>query len=75
MPICEVCQSDYDKTFEITLFGRRHVFDSFECAIHAISPTCGRCGRKIPGRGVESGGRSYCGAGCATAGADGSPSG
>jgi len=27
MPVCEVCQNDYDKAFEIILAGRRHVFD------------------------------------------------
>ena len=40
MPVCEVCQNDYDKAFEIILAGRRHVFDSFECAIHGLAPKC-----------------------------------
>ena len=32
MAQCEVCGNEYDKTFEVTLGGQRHVFDSFECA-------------------------------------------
>jgi hypothetical protein len=32
---CEVCGNMYDKSFEIRMGGESHVFDSFECAIHA----------------------------------------
>ena len=38
MAACEVCGNDYDKTFQITLQGKTHTFDSFECAIHALAP-------------------------------------
>jgi hypothetical protein len=65
MPICEVCGNDYDKTFEIILAGRHHVFDSFECAIHALAPKCEHCHCKILGHGIESGGHYYCCAHCA----------
>ena len=65
MAICEVCGNDYDKTFEILAGGGRHVFDSFECAIHALAPVCERCGCRIVGHGVESNGSFYCGAHCA----------
>jgi hypothetical protein len=32
---CEVCGNDYDMAFEVHAQGAVHVFDSFECAIHA----------------------------------------
>jgi hypothetical protein len=65
MAQCEVCGNEYDKTMEITRAGETHVFDSFECAIHAIAPTCAHCGCKIIGHGIESNGSMYCCAYCA----------
>ena len=65
MPQCEVCGNEYDKTMEITLEGETHVFDSFECAIHAIAPTCDHCGCKIIGHGIEANGSIFCCAHCA----------
>jgi hypothetical protein len=65
MARCEVCGNDYDKAFEVTLAGETHVFDSFECAIHALAPTCGHCGCRIIGHGVEANGRIFCCAHCA----------
>ena len=65
MAQCEVCGNEYDKTMEITRAGETHVFDSFECAIHAIAPTCAHCGCKIIGHGIESSGSMYCCAYCA----------
>jgi hypothetical protein len=65
MGVCDVCGNDYDKAFEVILAGRRHVFDSFECAIHALAPKCEHCHCKIVGHGVESNGRYYCCAHCA----------
>jgi hypothetical protein len=47
MAQCEVCGNDYDKSFEVTAAGKRHVFDSFECAIHLLAPVCDHCGCKI----------------------------
>src|SRR5687767_2857831 len=32
MAKCEVCGNEYDKTFTVTMAGRPHIFDSFECA-------------------------------------------
>ncbi len=62
---CETCGNDYDKAFEITVGGARHVFDSFACAIHALAPACAHCGVKIIGHGLEAGDRFYCCAHCA----------
>ena len=66
MATCEVCGNDYDKAFELTVGGRTHTFDSFECAIHAVAPRCGHCGCAIIGHGVEAGGRMFCCAHCAS---------
>jgi hypothetical protein len=65
MAQCEVCGNDYDKTFQVIMRGRTHTFDSFECAIHALAPTCEHCGCKIVGHGVEIGDAFYCCAHCA----------
>jgi hypothetical protein len=60
MAQCEVCGNDYDKAFTLTIAGRSHVFDSFECAIHAVAPSCTQCGTKIIGHGVEAEGSLFC---------------
>lgn len=62
---CEHCGNDYDKTFEVTMQGRTHVFDSFECAIQMLAPTCTNCGVRIIGHGVEANGAFFCCAHCA----------
>jgi hypothetical protein len=65
MATCEVCGNDYDKSFEVVARGERHVFDSFECAIHAMAPRCAHCGCMIIGHGVEGQGTMFCCANCA----------
>ncbi len=65
MAKCDVCGNDYDKAFTVTLDGRSNTFDSFECAIHALAPTCAYCRCKVVGHGVEKGGTVYCCANCA----------
>ena len=65
MPKCETCGNDYDKAFTVTIGGEAHVFDSFECAIHRLAPTCRHCDCRILGHGVEAGGEIYCCAHCA----------
>ena len=62
---CEVCGNEYDKAFTVTVAGRTHTFDSFECAIHALAPACGHCRCKVIGHGVEQGGKVFCCANCA----------
>ncbi len=57
---CEVCGNQYDKTFQVTLGGATHTFDSFECAIHALAPKCHHCACRIVGHGLEQNGRIYC---------------
>jgi len=67
MSRCEVCENEYDKAFQIMMpeETQAHTFDSFECAVHALAPTCAHCGCKIIGHGVESGGGYCCCANCA----------
>jgi hypothetical protein len=65
MAKCEVCGNEYDKTMEITREGETHTFDSFECAIHGMAPTCDHCGCRVIGHGIEAGGSVYCCAHCA----------
>jgi hypothetical protein len=56
MARCEVCGNDHDKAFQVIVGDATRTFDSFECAIHAVVPTCAPCGRRIVGHGVEVGG-------------------
>jgi hypothetical protein len=66
MAQCEVCGNEYDKTIEVTAAGATHVFDSFECAIHALAPSCAHCGVRVIGHGVEADGRFFCCVHCAS---------
>jgi hypothetical protein len=65
MSICEVCGNNYEHAFTIIMHGRHHVFDSFECAIHALAPRCTRCDLRVIGHGVQHEERIYCSAQCA----------
>jgi len=66
MAQCETCGNDYDKAFAISVAGKSHTFDSFECAIQALAPTCDHCGCRIIGHGVEADRAIYCCAHCAS---------
>jgi hypothetical protein len=65
MAVCEVCGNEYDKSIEIVRDGESHVFDSFECAIHALAPRCEHCGIAVIGHGTEADGHVFCCAHCA----------
>ena len=64
---CEVCGNDYERAFEVVTGGKRHVFDSFECAIQALAPRCAHCACRVIGHGVDAGGKTFCCAHCAQA--------
>jgi hypothetical protein len=64
---CEVCGNEYAGAFAIIIAHERHVFDSFECAIHALAPECAHCGCKIVGHGMQVDAAFYCCAHCAGA--------
>jgi hypothetical protein len=65
MARCHTCGNDYDKTFDVDMDGETFTFDSFECAIQALAPTCGHCGCRVLGHGVEERGAIFCCAHCA----------
>ena len=65
MAKCDVCGNDYRRSFEVTMAGETHTFDSFECAIHMLAPVCDHCGCKIIGHGSEANGKFFCCAHCA----------
>jgi hypothetical protein len=60
MAKCDGCGNDYDKAFQVVLRGETHTFDSFECAIHKLAPTCAHCGMRIIGHGMEKAGQVFC---------------
>jgi hypothetical protein len=68
MAKCETGGNDYDKAFEVIATGKRYTFDSFECAIHTVAPTCPHCGCQIVGHGVEKTRKDLCYAHCASEG-------
>lgn len=65
MEQCEVCGNSYDKPITVTREGATHIFDSFECAIQMLAPTCKHCNCRIIGHGIEANGTFYCCAHCA----------
>jgi hypothetical protein len=65
MSVCATCGNDYDKAFEIRSKGESYTFDSFECAIQRLAPTCRHCGCRVIGHGVEVNGTIFCCAYCA----------
>ena len=65
MATCDVCGNDYDKAFTVQAHNGSGTFDSFECAIHALAPTCAHCQCRINGHGSEHDGTFYCCARCA----------
>ncbi|MDZ4803750.1 MAG: hypothetical protein SGI90_02655 [Candidatus Eisenbacteria bacterium] len=65
MNTCDVCGNTYDRTFEVIQDGKRHVFDSFECAIHALAPICAHCSCRVIGHGVQDEADIYCCVHCA----------
>lgn len=65
MARCETCGNDYAHPMTIEKDGRSHVFDSFECAIAGLAPTCATCGVRVVGHGLETEAAVYCCAHCA----------
>ena len=57
---CSVCGNEYDACFRVTTDDDTYVFDCFECAIHALAPTCAHCGCRIIGHGVDGDGEVFC---------------
>ena len=57
---CEVCGNHYENSFTLTLADETYVFDCFECAIHALAPTCAHCGCKVIGHGLSREDEIFC---------------
>jgi hypothetical protein len=65
---CDTCGNTYHNPFTVTRDGTTLTFDSLECAAQKIAPTCGHCGCRILGHGVEpERGRIFCCEHCAEA--------
>jgi hypothetical protein len=70
MTNCDLCGNDYSMAFEVrTITGERYTFDSFECAIQKLAPSCEHCNCRIIGHGVQVLERFFCCAHCAREGA------
>jgi hypothetical protein len=68
MPVCSTCGNEYDRAFTVVTYDEQHyTFDSFECAIQALAPTCRHCGVRIIGHGMQHEDRFYCCGHCAEA--------
>jgi hypothetical protein len=68
MATCEVCGNSYTKAFSVKMpDGAAHTFDSFECAIAKLAPTCAHCNCRVIGHGVELDGKIFCCEHCAHA--------
>jgi len=67
MATCHTCGNDYDKSFEVRMNGSAYHFDSFECAIQKLAPSCAHCECRIIGHGLEANGVYYCCGHCASA--------
>jgi hypothetical protein len=65
MAVCDMCGNDYDGAMQLTVDGKTHTFDSFECAIHAVAPRCSHCGCTILGHGLQADDNVFCCAHCA----------
>ena len=68
MARCSVCGNDYIHSFEVVMAGQSYSFDSFECAIAKLAPTCAHCSCRILGHGVEYEMKFYCCDHCARQG-------
>jgi hypothetical protein len=66
MAQCDLCGNEYDKTFDVVMGSQTYTFDSFECAVHKLAPTCSHCECRVIGHGVEKNGTIYCCAHCAS---------
>lgn len=64
---CATCGNEYDKSFDLVKGGETFTFDSFECAIQKLAPTCAHCECRIIGHGLEANGVYYCCDHCASA--------
>lgn len=60
MATCDQCGNDYANPMRIEKDGASYTFDSFECAMTKLAPTCPECDARILGHGVDAQGHTYC---------------
>ncbi len=60
MATCDQCGNDYANPMRIEKDGESYIFDSFECAMTKLAPTCPACRTRVLGHGVAAQGRVYC---------------
>jgi hypothetical protein len=65
MGTCDVCENEYEHSFQVIFAGKTYTFDSFECAIHLLAPTCSHCSCRIIGHGIQTDDGMFCCASCA----------
>ena len=66
MAVCDGCGNHSERMFTVqTHDDRVFFFDSVQCAVPLLAPTCAHCLCPIFGQSVEIGGITYCGSGCA----------
>lgn len=65
MATCDQCGNDYAAPMTIEKGGQTYTFDSFECAIQKLAPSCATCGTRVVGHGLEDGDAIYCCGHCA----------
>lgn len=53
MARCEVCGNEYHKSFELIMNEKSHIFDCFECAIHALAPPASTATVELSDMGVK----------------------
>ena len=64
---CDLCGNENDRVFEVRMARKTYFFDTFQCAIQFLAPSCAHCGCRIIGHGLQIGEACYCGAHCASA--------
>jgi hypothetical protein len=64
---CDLCGNENDRVFEVRMARKTYIFDTFQCAIQFLAPTCAHCACRVIGHGLRIGDAFYCGAHCAAA--------
>lgn len=66
MTSCSTCGNNYHNPITVTKGGETFTFDSLECAVHRLAPTCASCGVRVLGHGLEAtDGAIFCCGHCA----------
>jgi hypothetical protein len=67
MAVCDTCGNDYHRPLTVSQDGRTYTFDSLECAIQRLAPSCAHCGCRVIGHGLEFDEVVFCCSHCARA--------